>query len=100
MWHFKAVSGYDYATAMARLGHVSLVLDRLGYLPSGQPGGTQTCFGAEADQFDRVETAGQIGCHPDDDRRLALGARDGGDDARADAALRALGAWRTVTRDA
>jgi len=48
MWHFKAVDGYDYAAAMARLGHVSLVLDRLGYLPSGQPGGTQTCFGAEA----------------------------------------------------
>jgi pimeloyl-ACP methyl ester carboxylesterase len=48
MWNFKAVDGYDYAAAMARRGHVSLVLDRLGYLPSGQPGGTQTCFGAEA----------------------------------------------------
>jgi len=54
MWNFKAVDGYDYAAAMARLGHVSLVLDRLGYLPSGQPDGMQTCFGAEADILHQI----------------------------------------------
>ena len=54
MWNFKAVDGYDYAAAMARRGHVSLVLDRLGYLPSGQPSGIQTCFGAEADVLHQI----------------------------------------------
>ena len=54
MWDFKAVPGYDYAAAMAQRGHVSLVLDRLGYLPSGQPAGMQTCFGAEADVLHQI----------------------------------------------
>ena len=54
MWNFQAVDGYDYASAMAQRGHVSLVLDRLGYLPSGQPDGMQTCFGAEADILHQV----------------------------------------------
>ena len=54
MWNFKAIDGYDYAAAMARRGHVSLVLDRLGYLPSGQPDGMQTCFGAEADILHQI----------------------------------------------
>src|SRR5258708_2205223 len=54
MWNFKAVAGFDYAAAMAQRGHVSLVLDRLGYLPSGQPDGMQACFGAEADVLHQV----------------------------------------------
>lgn len=54
MWAFKDVPGYDYAAAMARRGHISLVLDRLGYLPSSQPGGMQTCFGSEADMLHQI----------------------------------------------
>ena len=34
---------------MARLGQVSVVVDRLGYGSSGQPQGNQTCLGAAAD---------------------------------------------------
>jgi len=48
-WRFAAVPRYDYATAMARRGHVSVVIDRLGYGRSGHPSGTRTCLGAQAD---------------------------------------------------
>jgi pimeloyl-ACP methyl ester carboxylesterase len=48
-WNFTAVPRYDYAAAMARAGHVSVVVDRLGYGSSGHPGGNETCLGAEAD---------------------------------------------------
>jgi len=49
-WRFKAVPGYDYASIMARRGHVSVTIDRLGYGSSPKPAGdTGTCFGSEAD---------------------------------------------------
>src|SRR5256714_835158 len=48
-WHLKNVSGYDYAAEMARLGHVSLTIDELGYGASGRPNGNDTCMGAQAD---------------------------------------------------
>jgi pimeloyl-ACP methyl ester carboxylesterase len=48
-WSFGAVPRYDYAAAMARAGHVSVVIDRLGYGSSGHPEGNQTCLGAQAD---------------------------------------------------
>ena len=49
-WHLKEVPGYDYATKMAKLGHVSLTLDELGYGASGHPqDGNLTCQGALAD---------------------------------------------------
>ena len=48
-------------------------------------------LGAEPHQLDRVEAAGQIGGDADDDRRLAVGARDDRDDARADAPLQIVG---------
>jgi pimeloyl-ACP methyl ester carboxylesterase len=48
-WRFTAVPGYDYATEMAGLGHISVVIDRLGYDSSGKPQGTQICAGSEAD---------------------------------------------------
>src|SRR4051812_25828047 len=48
--HFKGVPGYDVATEMAKLGHVSLTIDELGYGASGIPrDGNLTCQGAEAD---------------------------------------------------
>jgi pimeloyl-ACP methyl ester carboxylesterase len=48
-WSFTAVPGYDYAAAMARAGHASVMVDRLGYGSSGQPAGNATCLGSEAD---------------------------------------------------
>ena len=48
-WSFTAVPGYDYAAAMARAGHSSVVVDRLGYGSSGHPEGDQVCLGADAD---------------------------------------------------
>ena len=49
-WDLKGVPGYDYAAEMAKLGHVSLTLDELGYGASGHPqDGNLTCQGALAD---------------------------------------------------
>jgi pimeloyl-ACP methyl ester carboxylesterase len=49
-WHLQGVPGYDYAAEMAKLGHVSLTIDELGYGASGHPqDGNLTCQGAEAD---------------------------------------------------
>jgi hypothetical protein len=53
-WHFKAVSGYDFATELVRLGHVSLVLELIGYDGSGRPDGTQSCYGNEADTASQI----------------------------------------------
>jgi pimeloyl-ACP methyl ester carboxylesterase len=48
-WSFSASPRYDYAAAMARAGHVSVVVDRLGYGSSGHPDGNRTCLGGDAD---------------------------------------------------
>jgi pimeloyl-ACP methyl ester carboxylesterase len=49
-WDLKSVPGYDHAAEMAKLGHVSLTVDELGYGASGRPqDGNLTCQGAEAD---------------------------------------------------
>jgi len=49
-WDLKGVGGYDHAAEMAKLGHVSLTLDELGYGASGHPqDGNLTCQGALAD---------------------------------------------------
>jgi pimeloyl-ACP methyl ester carboxylesterase len=49
-WHLQGFPGYDYAAEMAKLGHVSLTIDELGYGASGRPqDGNFTCQGAEAD---------------------------------------------------
>ena len=53
-WHFSAVPRYDYAVAMARAGHASVVIDRLGYGTSGHPDGNQSCLGAQADVAHQV----------------------------------------------
>jgi pimeloyl-ACP methyl ester carboxylesterase len=49
VWSLKGFPGYDFATEMARLGHASLVIDRLGYDSSDRPQGFDTCIGADAD---------------------------------------------------
>jgi pimeloyl-ACP methyl ester carboxylesterase len=53
-WSFNAVPRYDYAAAMARAGHASVVIDRLGYGSSGHPEGNQTCLGADADVIHQI----------------------------------------------
>jgi pimeloyl-ACP methyl ester carboxylesterase len=53
-WRFSAVSGYDYAYEMARLGHASVTIDRLGFGASGIPDGNQVCVGSQADVAHQV----------------------------------------------
>ena len=53
-WDFQAVPGYDFAAAMARRGHVSAIVDRLGYGASDHPDGTQSCIGGQADVAHQV----------------------------------------------
>jgi pimeloyl-ACP methyl ester carboxylesterase len=53
-WNFRAVPRFDYAGAMARAGHASVVIDRLGYGSSGHPEGNQSCLGAQADVAHQV----------------------------------------------
>jgi pimeloyl-ACP methyl ester carboxylesterase len=52
-WRFPA-HGYNHALEMARLGHVSLTIDRLGYPSSGQPPGLETCVGSQADAAHQI----------------------------------------------
>lgn len=41
--------GDSFAERQAEAGHVSVVIDRLGYDSSGKPNGFQSCFGGQAD---------------------------------------------------
>jgi pimeloyl-ACP methyl ester carboxylesterase len=43
------VAGYDFVTELARLGHASAIIDRLGFGASGRPNGAQACVGGDAD---------------------------------------------------
>jgi pimeloyl-ACP methyl ester carboxylesterase len=62
VWSFPSPVGYDYAHAQGRDGHISVVIDRLGYDSSDHPVGTETCIGAQADMVsqvvDQLHTAG------------------------------------------
>jgi esterase/lipase len=53
LWQFP-VSGYDYAASQAKAGHVSVIVDRLGYDESPGPDGNFTCIGAHADMASQV----------------------------------------------
>ncbi|GAC1628578.1 MAG: hypothetical protein NVS9B10_18630 [Nevskia sp.] len=53
-WHFKSVPGYDHLTEMARLNHVSVAFEQLGYGDSGRPLGSQSCYGSEADTASQI----------------------------------------------
>ncbi len=48
-WRLQGVPGYDFAAGMARRGHASVVIDRLGYGSSGKPQGMGSCIGGQAD---------------------------------------------------
>ena len=58
IWHFPQQpdfeGDYDYAAALARRGHVSVLIDRLGYDDSDHPYGALTCLGAHADMASQV----------------------------------------------
>jgi pimeloyl-ACP methyl ester carboxylesterase len=54
LWSFSAVPRYDYSMALARAGHASVVIDRLGYGASGHPNGNQSCLGTQADVAHQV----------------------------------------------
>jgi len=48
-WRFQDIPEYDYPYEMAKLGHVSLSIDMLGYDSSGHPPGHLVCWGSQAD---------------------------------------------------
>lgn len=49
-WYWRLdVPGYHYAEELAKRGHASVTIDRLGYGASDRPDGFDTCIGAEAD---------------------------------------------------
>jgi pimeloyl-ACP methyl ester carboxylesterase len=54
LWNFTALPGQNYATAQARQGHISVVIDRIGYGASGHPDGTQSCLGSQADVVHQI----------------------------------------------
>jgi hypothetical protein len=55
-WRLTAVPGYDWPADIARLGHVSLTIDMLGYGASGHPDGEQSCWGSQADVAHQIIT--------------------------------------------
>lgn len=48
-WRFRAAPRYDHAREMAKRGHVSVTVDRLGYNNSSHPPGARSCVGSQAD---------------------------------------------------
>ena len=49
LFTFAAVPGYDFQKELARLGHISLSYDLIGYGESGKPAnGLLSCFGSDA----------------------------------------------------
>lgn len=53
-WRFKDVPGYNTMAEMAKLGHASISIDRLGFDSSGHPVGDQMCLGSEADIVSQI----------------------------------------------
>jgi pimeloyl-ACP methyl ester carboxylesterase len=50
LWRFRQVPRYDFVQGMARAGHVSVTVDRLGYGASDKPpSGKSSCIGSQAD---------------------------------------------------
>ena len=47
--NFEAIPGYDFSAKQARDGHVTVVIDRLGYDSSDRPPGFGICIGSQAD---------------------------------------------------
>ncbi len=74
-----------------RLGAVRLGPARLSHIGPAATAFAAQRLGSPAHQLDSVEPIGEVGGHPDDDRRLSLGARHHGDDAGTDPPLQIVG---------
>ena len=59
-WRFP-VRRYDFGVKLARKGHTSLTIDRLGYGTSGHPPGQMLCLGSGADTVHQLITALRAG---------------------------------------
>ena len=46
---FSKIHGFNFARSMAKRGHTSVIVDRLGYGQSDKPPGGDICFGSQAD---------------------------------------------------
>jgi pimeloyl-ACP methyl ester carboxylesterase len=57
------ISGYDYAQAQAKRGHVSVTIDRLGYGASDYVDGNKICLGSHADMAHQVVQALKSGSY-------------------------------------
>ncbi|MBA2763733.1 MAG: alpha/beta hydrolase [Thermoleophilaceae bacterium] len=53
-WHLREFPEYDYAARMADRGHVSVVIDRLGYGQSGKPEGMLDSYGGQATVVNQI----------------------------------------------
>jgi hypothetical protein len=84
MWHPPGFPELDLPAALARRGHVSLTVDRLGYDTSGHPHGLLSCFGSAADVAHQL--AGKLrsgdyavsGASPPTFSRVVLAGHDSG----------------------
>ena len=56
-WNFQQAQDYNYAVDEARLGHSSVVIDRIGYNSSDKPNGFQVCVGSRADMAHQMVLA-------------------------------------------
>jgi pimeloyl-ACP methyl ester carboxylesterase len=91
-WDFNAVPGYNYAHQMAAAGHISVVVDRLGYPRSGTFQGWQICLGSHADMASQMVEqlrAGTYDAHgeptPSFDKVVLAGHSIGGSIAQIEA---------------
>ncbi|MDT0307363.1 alpha/beta hydrolase [Streptomyces sp. DSM 44917] len=54
-WYWRLdAEGYHHAEELARRGHASLTIDRLGYDSSDQPNGNGSCIGGQADMAQQI----------------------------------------------
>lgn len=53
-WRFTHNEAYNYVDEMARRGHVSVSIDRLGYGDSSKPNGNFLCYGTEASVLHQI----------------------------------------------
>lgn len=67
-WRFDAVPKFDHAREMAKRGHVSITIDRLGYNSSEQPPGMESCVGGQADVTHQIVQRLREGSYSGEDR--------------------------------
>jgi dienelactone hydrolase len=63
MFHEPQGTAFDTAAQLARRGHVSVVIDMLGYGTSGDPPGDMVCDGGLADIAHQIVSQLRSGCY-------------------------------------